>query len=253
MTRRRVLSIIAAIVLTLFGTVVIVAYVNSAEVRAQEGLELVRVLVASDEIEANTPASELGNVVRLEEVPQRLLQPDAVRDMARLESLVTVAPIRAGEQIVERQFGEPEDVRPDNGNDIKKGMEVISLALEPQRAVGGRLTAGDLVSVIVSVDEAEAQSDTDTTETTDQRKTTGVVLNRVPVTAVSGGIAEDEGEAASAVVVSLEVTGSDAERIVFGMEHGTVWLTLNGENPEPPNDQIRSQDNIYDGIGGAGG
>jgi pilus assembly protein CpaB len=54
------------------------------------------------------------------------------------------------------------------------------------------------------------------------------------------------------VIVSLEVSGSDAERIVFGMEHGTVWLTLNGENPEPPNDQIRSQDNVYDGIGGAG-
>jgi pilus assembly protein CpaB len=252
MARRRVLSIIAAIVLALFGTVVIVAYVNSAEDRAQEGVQLVRVLVASEEIEANTPASELDTAVRVEEVPQRLRQPDAVRNIDSQRGKVTIGPIRAGEQIVQRQFGEPDDVRPDGGNQIKKGMEVVSLALEPQRSVGGRLAPGDLVSVIVSVDQAEAQSDIDTTETTDQRQTTGLVLNGVPVTAVSGGVTEEEGEAANAVIVSLEVSGSDAERIVFGMEHGTVWLTLNGENPEPPNDQIRSQDNVYDGIGGAG-
>lgn len=248
MNRRRVLVIAAAVVLALFGMFVIIAYVNSAEQRAQEGTELVPVLVAAEEIEANTPAAELEGRVRLVEVPRRLVQSDVVRDIDNLEGRVTIGPIRAGEQIVQRQFGEADTVRPDGGR-IEEGKEIVSVSLEPQRAVGGRLAAGDLVSVIVSLGEAEVQNEVDPTQTTTQASTTGVVLNRVPVTAVTGGVTAEGGEAANAVLVSLEVDGSDAERIVFGMEHGSVWLTLNGENVEPPNRQTRSPDNIYDFAG----
>lgn len=250
MNRRRVLVIAAAVVLALFGMFVIIAYVNSAEQRAQEGTELVPVLVATEEIEANTPAAELEGRVRLVEVPRRLVQDDVVREVSSLRDQVTTSPIRAGEQIVERQFGEPDDVRPDGGGRIEEGKEIVSISLEPQRAVGGRLAAGDQVSVIISLGEAEVQDEDDPTQTTTLASTTGVVLNRVPVTAVTGGVTAEGGEAAGAVVVSLEVDGSDAERIVFGMEHGQVWLTLNGENVEPPNSQTRSPDNIYD-VGGS--
>lgn len=251
MNRRRILTILAAIVLALFGMVVIVAYVSAAEERAQEGNELVPVLVATDEIETNTPASELSSVVVVTEVPERLRQPDAVRRLEALNEKVTIGPVRAGEQIVERQFGEPDAVRSPGGQGIRKGQEIVTVALEPQRAVGGRLAPGDRVSVIVSIGEAEVADDVDPSQTTTQQSTTGVVLNDVPVTAVSGGVSEESAEAANVVLVSLEVDGSDAERVVFGMEHGTVWLTLNGEDVEPPNEQTRSPSNIYDVGGGS--
>lgn len=247
MNRRRVLTVIAAILLAVFGVVVIMAYVNSAEDRAQEGTELVEVLVAREEIEPNTPGDEIGALSKVELFPERLVQRDVVKDPADLQGLVTVGPVRAGEQIVQRQFAEPDAVpSAGGGRGIKEGNEIVSVALEPQRAVGGRLVAGDLVSVIVSTNRARAQSDSDPTATELQRETTGVVLNEVLVTAVTGGATEEAGAAADLVVVSLEVDGSDAERIVFGMEHGTVWLTLNGDEPEPVNGQVRSPDNVYE-------
>lgn len=251
MNRRRLLTVLAAVVLALSGMFVIVAYVSAAEERAQEGSELVSVLVATEDIEANVPASELTSVVRLIEIPRYLLQPDAVRSLEELGDHVTVGPIRGGEQIVARQFGEPDAVRSSSAQGIAKGKEIVTVALEPQRAVGGRLAPGDQVSVIVSIGEAEVADDVDPTQTSTQENTTGVVLNEVPVVAVSGGVSEEAAEAANVVLVSLEVDGSDAERVVFAMEHGTVWLTLNGENVEPPNEQTRSPSNIYDLGGGS--
>lgn len=251
MNRRRVLIILSAVVLALFGTFVIVAFVGSAERRALEGTELVPVLVATTEIDANTPVSELGELVAIEEIPVRLRQEDAVRDLDNIEGEVPTSPIRAGEQIVQRQFGAAEEVQGGAAGEIEEGKEILTIALEPQRAVGGRLSDGDLVSVIISLRGAEVQDESDPTQTTSAGGTTGVVLSNVPVTAVSGGVTgESGGEAASAVLVSLEVDGSDAERIVYGMEHGTVWLTLNGENVGGPDVQIRSGDNIYDVRGG---
>lgn len=250
MNRRRLLIIVTATLLALFGLFVIVAYVNSAEERALEGTTLVPVLVATDEIDAATPASELGSVVTTAEVPERLVQSDAITDLGSVGRQLTTSPIRAGEQIVERQFGAADEVQGPSAQ-IEEGKEIVSIALEPQRAVGGQVAAGDLVSVIVSVKEAEVANESDTSATSTVKDTTGVVLSGVPVTAVTGGVAGESAEAADLVTVFLEVDGADAERIVFGMEHGSVWLTQNGEGAAAPDIQTRSPENIYRIRGGS--
>lgn len=253
MNRRRILVVVGAVVLAMLGVIVILAYVRSAEQRALEGTEIVPVLVATEEIDANTPADQLGGRVTTQEVPARLRQDDAVRSLGNLRNQVTVSPIRAGEQIVARQFGRSEEVLSDGGAaQIEEGQEIVSIALEPQRAVGGRLSAGDRVSVIVSTDEANVADENNPGQSQRQQNVTGVVLSDVLVTAVGGGVTEESGEAANAVTVSLQVRGSDAERIVFGMEHGTVWLTLNGEGADAPDDQARTPENIFDVPAGAG-
>lgn len=251
MNRRRVLVISTAVLLALVGMFVIVAFVNSAERRALEGTQLVPVLVANAEIEANTPATELGSLVTTEEVPERLRQDDAVRNLDNLEDQVTTSAIRAGEQIVGRQFGAASEAERGGGAEIEQGMEIVSIALEPQRAVGGLLAAGDLVSVIISLDEADVENASSPEQRKTVKKTTGLVLNNVKVTAVAGGVTAEAEEAANAVMVSLEVDGLDAERIVFGMEQGSVWLTQNGEDVGNPDGQTRTPENVYE-LGGGG-
>lgn len=251
MNRRRVLVILTAVVLALLGMFIIVAYVGSAERRALEGTELVPVLVATTEIDASTPASELGELVSTEEIPVRLRQEDAVRNIDNLADQVATSPIRAGEQIVQRQFGAVDDVQSTGASEIEEGKEIVSIALEPQRAVGGRLSDGDLVSVFISLSEADVQDEDDPSQTKTIDSTTGEVLTNIPVAAVSGGATAEPGsEAGNIVMVSLEVDGSDAERIIFGMEHGSVWLALDGENVARPDGQTRSPDNIFDARGG---
>lgn len=250
MNRGRLLAIVAAVLLTLFGTFVIIAYIGAADRRAREGMELVTVLLADDEIGANVPAEDVADAVVTREIPRNLRQPDAIDNLETVEGQVTTSPIRRGEQIVERQFGEAGQGGSTAGSRVEEGMEIVSIALEPQRAVGGRLASGDRVSVLMSLDQAEVQDENDPSNTITVGETTGVVLSNIKVTAVTGGLTEEGGEAASAVMVSLEVDASDAERIAFGQEHGRIWLTLNGDEVPDPDAQTRSRDNIYPGSGG---
>jgi pilus assembly protein CpaB len=119
----------------------------------------------------------------------------------------------------------------------------VSILLEPQRAVGGRLAAGDTVGVHVSLSDGT---------------TTHVVLNRVLVTQVQGApapapdgqttdTAATGGAAPSAsLMITLGLRPEQAEAVVFGMEHGTVWLSLEPEGADPDGTEVLTPGNIYE-------
>ena len=60
----------------------------------------------------------------------------------------------------------------------------------------------------------------------------------------AGGIDADTGEVGGTVMVSFAVDESDAERLVFGAEHGRIWLTEQNENTPTINGTFRSRQNI---------
>lgn len=250
MNRRRVLAIIAAVLLTLFGTVVLIAYVSSAERRAQRGAELVGILVAAEEIPAGTSGASLAGSrsVTRREVPLASRAEDAVTDLAELGDQVTLERILAGEPIVARHFGDA-DASGRAGAQVEEGLEVVTIALEPQRALGGRLSQGDLVGVIVSLESETSSSDADIDEpeSGDSDATTAMVLAGVPVVDVTGADPET-GEAANMLMVTLQVDEPDAERIIFGAEFGRLWLTRQGEG-EQTDGARRTRDNIFSGLG----
>ena len=114
-----------------------------------------------------------------------------------------------------------------------EGVEIVSVQAEPQRALGGRVQAGQVVGINLSVDETKIPSDQDPTENRDVELATGMVLNRVPVTAVDGGIdastagtvAEALDRAAASVQefgqgqdVVLLLPGSGADRMALGLQ-----------------------------------
>lgn len=237
MNRRRVLAVVGALVLTLFGTFVLIAYVNAAEDRAQEDARLVGILVAREEIPAGTSAAELAGSVARKEVPASARANDAVTDLSGLEDQVTLERILADEPIVARHFGDAVEARRGGGTgELEEGREIITIALEAQRALGGELAAGDLVGVIVSLEGDSTNSDEATTlEQTADGPVTQMVLANISVTDVTGTDAESvpTNQANQAVGVSLDVDQSDAEVIAFGMEFGRVWLTRQADGIRP--------------------
>src|SRR3712207_2570767 len=121
-----------------------------------------------------------------------------------------------------------------------EGASEVSILLEPQRAVGGRLAAGDTVGVHVSL---EGQ--------------THVVHHRVLVTQVQGAPAPAEGEGtdtassggaapSASLMVTLGLRPEAAEAVVFGMEHGTVWLSLEPEGVDLDGTEVLTPGNIYE-------
>ncbi|MEZ5343265.1 MAG: SAF domain-containing protein [Acidimicrobiales bacterium] len=101
---RRVLGFVGALLLAIVGIGLLLAYVSSAEDRALEGEELVEVFVVADAIGQGTSASEIGDRVRLEQVPKKLRIDDAVVSLDEIDGLVSSIDLRPGEQITRSRF-----------------------------------------------------------------------------------------------------------------------------------------------------
>jgi pilus assembly protein CpaB len=239
--RRRLLAAIAALVLALVGTVVLVAYVRGADTRALAGVQTVDVLVVAQPVPSGTAAAELAGLVQVEPVPVKAAVPGRVTDLDELAGQVATVDLQPGEQLLAARFAREDEVQAPGTVAVPAGAQEISVLLEPQRAVGGRLTAGDTVGVFVSL---EAPS-------------THVILHRVLVTQVQGAPAPVEasgdvdtasaGSAAPAasLMVTLALTAEQAEGVVFGAEHGTLWLSLEPDGANVDGTEVITPDNVH--------
>ena len=242
---RRIVAALAALLLLVVGTVVLLAYVNGADARALAGVRTVGVLVADQPIPAGTAGDQLASLVRTEAVPAKTAVAGRVTDLASLAGRVATVEILPGEQLLAARFGRPDDLQAPGTVAVPAGLQEVSVLLEPQRAVGGRLAAGDTVGVVVSQTDATGVP------------ATHAVLHKVLVTQVQGAPApvdpaaekEDPATASSgtavpsaSLMVTLAVTAAQAEAVVFGVEHGSLWLSL-----EPDGAQIGGTDVITPG------
>ena len=242
--RRRLLAAFAALVLALAGAVVLVAYVRGADARAAAGMQTVPVLVVQRLVPEGTPADQLADAVDTELVPAKTAVPGRVADLADLAGKVATVDLQPGEQLLAGRFAFPDDLRAPGTVDVPAGDQEVSVLLDPQRAVGGRLKAGDKVGVYLSIADL---------------KTTHGVLHGVLVTQVQGAPAPPSdgtdtqtasaGSAAptGSLMVTLAVTARDAEEVVFGAEHGTLWLSLEPDGADTSGTQVLTPDNVYGG------
>jgi pilus assembly protein CpaB len=49
------------------------------------------------------------------------------------------------------------------------------------------------------------------------------------------------------LLITLAVTARDAEEVVFGAEHGTLWLSLEPDGADNSGTQVLTPDNVYGG------
>jgi pilus assembly protein CpaB len=242
--RRRFLAAIAALVLLVAGTAVLLGYVHGADARAFAGTRTVEVLVAAELVPEGTPGSELAPLVRTELLPAKAALEGRVTDLSALSGRVATVDLQPGEQLLASRFQRPDDLQAPGTVAVPEGLQEVSILLEPQRAVGGRLAAGDGVGVFVSLSDEMA---------------THVVLHHVLVTQVQGAPAPvtggdgsqtdtaSAGEAApsNSLMVTLAVTAAQAEAVVFGIEHGTVWLSLEPADANNGGTDVITPENIY--------
>jgi pilus assembly protein CpaB len=250
--KRRLLAAVAALVLLAVGTVLVLAYVEGADARALAGVRTTQVLVADKVIPEGTPADELTGLVRTDVLPQKAAVDGRVTDLGELAGLVATVELQPGEQLLLSRFGEAELGGTAGTVAVPAGLQEVSVLLEPQRALGGRLAAGDTVGVVVSIEGGK----------------THFVVHHVLLTEIKGApapvdpAAEGQTEAASdgstgtastgssvptqSLMITLAVTAAQAEAVVFGMEHGTVWLTLENEDSDTGGTSVVDPGNIYE-------
>ena len=114
--KRKIIGILAALVLAGIGTAALVIYVESAKDQAVAAEELVDVYVVSETIPKGTPVGEIKESVEATEVPAKVLADDAVTDLADLDDeLVAAVDLAAGEQLLTSRLVDPADAQPGHG------------------------------------------------------------------------------------------------------------------------------------------
>lgn len=235
--QRRVLALVAAVVLTGVGAAALVAYVRSARADAVAGEAQTEVVTMVDDVPQGSGLDVVRNRVQVVIMPVRLVAADAVTSLAELDdlgardsSIVAGVDLLAGDQLQrQRLVARRQLVRAE----VPPGHQELTVAVEPERAVGGELRPGEVVGIVMSRSEPQPTS---------TLTLTGVPVIAVQITSTDRsrlGLTNDSSEGDGGdptvadaperqVLVTVAVTSAQAEQIVAALEFGQIWFTRHG-------------------------
>jgi pilus assembly protein CpaB len=250
---RRILTIIAALVLAVIGTGAVLIYVKQADQRALNGQKAVSVLVATQQVPAGTTAGTAlsDGDIKAQRLPASSVPTDAVRSIGpAISGLVLSANLPSGELLL-RPMLVTKTVAA-TGLAIPSGKVALTIQMCLQKAVAGYVRPGSQIAVFNTFFKGPAGSVTATcTGTTwqkgDSKLHTRLVLNDVQVlevgpasantsstTTTSTGIFSQNNSNSSSssstnittLMVTVAVKQADAERLIELAEAGLPYMAL---------------------------
>ncbi|MCO8126943.1 hypothetical protein NHL50_06965 [Acidimicrobiia bacterium EGI L10123] len=237
---KKLVGVIAAVVMAIVGTGVLVLYVQGAEDRALEGEELVRVLTATAPIPAGTSAAQLEELVEEEDIPVKVAPEGVISDLVSVSGLVTAVELVPGEVLLANRFVEAGNVQARRGSvEVPEGLLEVTVAMSQEQFIGGVPVPGNSVALIALADRSDfvfqpndplAQQPVDPATgqpRTEEYKVSKIIIQQALVTNVQGnplpeqaaGAATDPTQrvapAAGSLLVTLAMEGPDAERLIY--------------------------------------
>ena len=256
--RRRILGLVASLVLALFGALVLVGYVQSAADQAAAGEPTVGVLVVKQAIAKGTPVVDAEQLVELRQLPRSVRAEGALESIDPVRGQVAAVDLVPGEQVLADRFQPPEKL---GRAGVPDGLLEVTVALDPQRAVGGDLKPGDTVGVVASFQPFELETAGLPAGSAGAAKTpnaTHMILRKVLVSNVQGKVSpvqqpkadKDEAEEDQAkpkpapegqLLVTLALDASAVERVVFAAEYGGLWLSAEPKDAPDGGTQVETR------------
>jgi pilus assembly protein CpaB len=231
--KRRVVILVVALVLGGIAAVLAARYIEGARSRVQFESGTVDVFVATEDIPRGTRAEDLlaKKLVALRSYPREVVSSGAVSSMRTLEGQVLSVPLAKGEQITQARFQYPSEAG--LAYSVPKDYVAVSFPVDEGESVAGLLKPQDRVVLVASFPKNAARAEGVSrivvrgavvlavgtkvgaeSETADQSKQSGLL----------GGRSTTQEEAPPTVTVA--VSPSDVERVVFAQEKGNIWVAL---------------------------
>lgn len=233
--KTRLLGGIAALVVAIIGTVMLVFYVQGADKRALANTETQDVYVIQKEIPSGTPTAKFGDSVIKKAVPKSAVAADSVTSLSDLGSKVSSIEFMPGEQLLASRMVDPNSLAGPGRVEVPTGLQEVTVKLPIERVVGGHLAAGDTVGMMLSFKADDKANVPDQTSFT---------FNKVLVTAVqdsSGAISDNNGSASQTgggslnsnkasgqsggYLVTVARSAVDVQKIVYAAEFGAIYLS----------------------------
>ncbi|MDH3730685.1 MAG: RcpC/CpaB family pilus assembly protein [Acidimicrobiia bacterium] len=262
---KRLIGMVVSVALAAIGTFSLLTYVKGADERALAGEETVEVLVVDTMVAKGTPISEVAKAVTTEWVPVKVRAEGSVSTLNNLSGTVAAVDLLPGEQVVAARFVNPVDLAAETIVAIPDGLLEVTIALDPQRAVGGQPLPGDLVAVVASFNDVATEPveepSTPIGITTQEEEAavatlaaTHIILHKVLIANVQANEQLARAEQADAtevgfaaaptgsLLITFAVSAPDVEKLVFAAEHGRIWLAR--EPADAPEDGTSVQTNL---------
>lgn len=235
--KSRGLVVVLALILATLATAGVFLYSQGVKEDARSGGDLVTVVVSKVDIPANTDLNGLieDDQFRALDVPTDAVIEDAVTSLDQLRGRRNSVVIFQGEQIpVARvQGGEI----PGGLLSIPEGHQAMTVSLDAPAAVSGTLAGGDTVAVYATFTGVELQRVNKKFEPVEtpaipKFDTTVVLVPEVEVLRVirdtATGVAGETQEASATdeVQVILAFEPFEAQKMVFAMAKGVVYISL---------------------------
>ncbi len=233
MDRRRILLIIAAVIAAL-GTLLVFLYVRSADARAEDKIDAVEVLTATQPIasgESYDDALAAGKIASKGVARSQLLQ-NVQTSADALKGTVALQNSLPGEQIVSDKFGANAEAVSPLGIPDKKMAISVNLT-DPDR-VAGFVNPGSEVAIFVSAESGRGA--TEEAAQQDQEPRTSLLLARVTVLGVGSTTpvtttttAQDgtqQTEQLPRTLLTLALTQEEAQKVILASKNYEVTFAL---------------------------
>jgi len=238
---RRVLALIAAVVLALVGAALVLVYASSADKRALEGQQPRTVYVTDKVIASGTTLkdAERGGLITRTQVAAKSRPAGALDAIdAENSALVAVADIAPGQVVLSTAFGQERLGQKAIG--VSAGKIAISVSLEDPNRVGAFVTPGSTITIYDTYQIKKVGTDDATTQYNELAvQGTSVLLSKVQVigigtTALTGAsvkpTSDEEGKEAAATtatpvqsyLVTVEVSPADSVKLVHAIQHNNL-------------------------------
>ena len=206
--------IILTIILGLITTGLFIGFLGTVRNAALSQKETIEVVVASQDIDANTRITSA--MITVAKVPKTAVRDGHYAKLTDVVGLITKSDILKGEQIIEDRLA----LRQEGTGlayQIPDGMRAMSLPITETSGVAGYVNAGDLVDILVTY-----PSDKGMTTYTQIQKITVLAKGINPGTLGTGEI-DNSGLTTS---LTLLLTPDQAEILSYALLNGTINLTL---------------------------
>jgi pilus assembly protein CpaB len=228
---RRTLLLIAALVVAALGTTGVFLYVNGVDERAGADYKLVDILVATAPIAAGTSAqqaSDLGAIDTREYLAKSVEGLPAMSDISAIATQSALAPIAAGEPILATQFGE---VGQTTQLPIAPGEIAVSLNMDDVGRVAGFVGPGSKVVLFMTTAPATGPNAGENSTCVLLPEVDIIAAGQttlVPTTTGTGDAAQTE--AIPRALLTVSANQEEAQKIVYGSQHGQMYFTLLGKD-----------------------
>ena len=226
-------SLIAALAALICGFAVYL-YLNSVEERIaraeqEQAPEMTEIVVAARLIPPYTEVT--ADMLRLEQYPADYVSAQAIRSVDEVVGLRSEGAISEGQQLFPAMFSSGDGAGAALSFRVPEGMRAMTVPVTVSSGVGGYVVRGDLVDLLVWMQDIRSDSQNHHRETEPKSDTASRVLISGAMVLACGDVTVRENSGVLYANVTLALTPEECLKVFAALEEqekngGAIYLTL---------------------------